>query len=319
MSVRGGASIYEDPAELQNMKVVWAVPTNIWPPSYKIWTYKVIPQEFSPTIISNMMALGPFTAKDQIKTPAFMLQVDKKAAYFGIMGIKYLEILPTLGYLKYHDEYAQAKMVSAIRHVPEPVVGVPNQEETLKLGLKYVRLAGIEVSQLARKPGTDDLDLHWDIGSRGWFDTNRNYINETNNYGVFFDRCIDGIPISMCGDIFVSFGNNAKVMDLEVSWPNLQPYQLLDNFVTPEQVVKSIKSGQTQLPLLHDWPLDEIKTMTITNASPRYKRNYGDEPMDYVTPVLQLDAIIDNGKTNRYVWFQTDIFPPGTKKNHTLP
>ncbi|MGH7953917.1 MAG: hypothetical protein ACREFE_18620, partial [Limisphaerales bacterium] len=115
------------------------------------------------------------------------------------------------------------------------------------------------------------------------------------------------------------FGNNAKVFQLEVSWPNLQPYQLLDNFVTPEQIVKSIKNGLTQLPQLHGWPLNEIKTLTITNAAPRYKRNDGDEPMDYVLPVLQLDAIIDNGKTNRYVWFQTDIFPPGTKLGYGSP
>jgi hypothetical protein len=41
-----------------------------------------------------------------------------------------------------------------------------------------------------------------------------------------------------------------------------------------------------------------------------YSRKPGDEPMDFVVPALQLDAIIDNGTTNRYIWFQTSIFPP---------
>ncbi|MGH7952997.1 MAG: hypothetical protein ACREFE_13925, partial [Limisphaerales bacterium] len=185
LSVRGGASTYEDPAELQNMKVVWEVPTNIWPPSYKIWTYKVIPQEFSPTVISNMMALGSFTAKDQVKTAPFMLRVDKKSYYVGILGKKYLEVMPTLGYLRYFDQDAQAKMVSAVRHVPEPVVGVPNREETLRLGLKYVRLAGIEVSQLAHKPGTNDLVLSRTKETRSWINQKtKKEIDEVMSSGV---------------------------------------------------------------------------------------------------------------------------------------
>jgi hypothetical protein len=97
-----------------------------------------------------------------------------------------------------------------------------------------------------------------------------------------------------------------------LSWRNLQRYQLNDNFVTPEQIVKSIRSGQTPLPKLAGWPLDSIKTLTITNATPRYNRKPGNEPMDFVVPALQLDAIMDNGKTNKCIWFQTGIFQPKT-------
>jgi hypothetical protein len=251
--------------------------------------------------------------KDKIKLPAEALAVDKKAICFHDKAdeLHWLEILPTFGYIKYYNGNADAKAISAVKDVPEPVVGVPDLPEATRLGLKYARLLGIEVSQLATKFGTRDLDLHWIVTTRGWTDQKtKKEIDETDDFGVGFTRCIDGFPVSTFGDLEVDFGNNAKVSKLEMSWRNLQPYQLLENFVTPEQVVKSIQSGQTPLPTLEGWPIDEIKTLTITNATPRYNRKPGDEPMDFVVPALQLDAIIDNGKTNRSVWFQTGIMKP---------
>jgi hypothetical protein len=310
-SANGGTFTNESPSDLQGMKIVWAVPTNVWPVD-KIWSYKVIPQEFSDAVISNAMALGSFTLKDRRKLSADELAIDKKALCFKDKDeTKWLVIVPTLGYIEYYDQNADAKAVSAIKDIPEPVVGVPDLPEATKLGLKYARLLGIEVSQLASKFGTRDLDVHWIVTTRGWTDQKtKKEIDETDDFGVGFTRCIDGIPVTNFGDFEVDFGNNAKVSKLRLSWRRLQPYELHDNFVTPEQVVKSIQNGQTPLPRLEGWPLNDIKTLTITNATPRYSRKPGDEPMDFVVPALQLDAIIDNGTTNRYIWFQTSIFPP---------
>lgn len=308
-SVHGGAFTNESPT---GMKIIWAVPTNVWPPSYKIWTYKVIPQDFSDAVISNAMTIGSFTMKDKVKLPSEVPAIYKKALIFHDKTdeLHWLTILPTLGCIEYHDEHAEAKAVSAIKDVPEPVVGVPNESETTQLGLKYLRLMGINLDEIARKPGTDKLDLHWEVGTREWKDQKaKQWINETNVYGVFFTRRIDGIEMSGFGDAFVEFGNNAKIYELKISWRKLEPYELHDNFVTPEQIVKSVANGQTALPRAAGWPLAEIKTLTITNATPRYSRGrkQPDEPLDFVGPALQLDAIIDNGKTNQYIWFQTGI------------
>jgi len=135
-------------------------------------------------------------------------------------------------------------------------------------------------------------------------------IAEIQGFGIDFTRCIDGIPLSGFGDVSVSFGNNARVHQFQVSWRNLKPYQLFDKFISPEEIVESIQNGRARLPQLAGWPLDQIKTLTITNAAPRYARKPGDEPMDFVSPVLRLDAIMDNGKTNRSISFQMGILPP---------
>jgi hypothetical protein len=278
----------------------------------KIWTYKVIPQEFSEAVISNALTIGSFTMKDRKPAPKGWMPNGYKSLLFrNTEETKYLIICPAFGYMKYSDGKAEAKATSAIKDVPEPVVGVPNEAETMKLGLKYLRLLGIDVSQIATRFRSCEFDLYWDRGTRGWIDQRtKEKMNDIVNYGVFFTRRIDGISVSGFGDFFVSFGNNAKLSELELSWRNLRPYQLLDKFITPDEIVASIRNGQARLPRLAGWPLYEIRTLTITNATPRYSRKRGDESMDFVSPALQLDAIMDNGKTNRYIWFQIGILPP---------
>ncbi|MGA2868753.1 MAG: hypothetical protein ABSF34_06305 [Verrucomicrobiota bacterium] len=306
MAINGGAFANESPA---GMKIIWAVPTNVWPIN-GIWTYKVIPQEFSDAVISNAMALGSFTMKDKVKLSAGELAIDKSALFFRNKDeSKWLIIVPVWGYIEYNNENVDAKATSAVKGVPEPVVSVPDLPEATQLALKYARLLGIDVSLFARKSYTNDFDLHWIVETRGWNNPRtKKPIEEIDDFGISFDRRIDGFPVSGFGDFEVCFGNNAKVSRLTVSWRNLQPYELRGNLISPEQVVKSIEDGRTRLPRLPDELTDGIKTVTITNATPRYNRKPADGPMDFVIPGLQLDAIISSEKTNMPVWFQTVIF-----------
>ena len=306
--MNGRAFADESPAHI---KIIWAVPTNVWPVN-KIWSYKVIPQEFSDAVISNALALGSFTTNDKLKLPPEALAIDQKAMRFANKdSSRELVIAPTLGYMEYSDENADAKMVSAVKGIPEAVVGVPDLQEAERLGLKYARLLGIEVNDFATKPGSRELEVHWIVTTRGWTDPKtKNETDEIDDFGISFTRCIDGFPVSSFGDFEVFFGNNAKVSKLIVSWRNLRPYELHDNLISPEQLVKSIENGHIPLPRLPDPLMSGIKTVTITNATPRYNRKAPDEPMDFVVPALQLDAVIDCGTTNQNVWFQTGIFSP---------
>lgn len=292
------------------LKVIWAVPKEVWPRD-AIWTYKVVPQEFSETVISNAMAIGGFTIKDKVKLSAEALAIEKRALVFKNKDeTKWLEILPTLGYMEYYDQNAEAKAVSAVKDVPEPVVGVPNLAEATKLGLKYIRLLGLDVSQIARKPGTCEFDLRWEITSREWTDQKtKKTVREIQSFGIDFTRCIDGIEMSGFPDVFVNFGNNAKVQELEVSWRNLRPYELLRNIITEKELVEALQAKKIRLPPIEGIPNEQIQSITITNAAPRYSRSGkpADEPLDYFRPVLQLDAIVSDGKTNAYTWFQTAI------------
>lgn len=96
--------------------------------------------------------------------------------------------------MDYHDQKSEA--ASQL----EPIAGVPDENETTRLGLGYLRLAGIDVSQIATKPGTSDLDLHWEKDTIGFVDQRtRKAITLTNGYGVFFNRRIDGSRWAVLG------------------------------------------------------------------------------------------------------------------------
>jgi hypothetical protein len=286
------------------MKIVWAVPTNIWPPTNKVWSYKVVPQHFSDAVVSNLMALGSFTASNKLGTCSYC-ESDKQALYFGTPGIKYLAICPALGYIEYHDEKARAARTSAITNVPEPVVKVPDKEKTRLLALKYLQLDGIDTSQL--------INPRWWTDTRSWNNPKTQAeVDEVEVRGVDFDRRIGGFPASGAGIAYVSFGNNAKVFDLKISCRNLEPYKSLDSLVTPEQIIQSIQSGKIPfLPRIRGaWRFGKVQTLTITSVASRYELKPGEDAMDFVTPILQFSANMNNDKTNWPISFQTGIFKP---------
>ena len=83
-------------------------------------------------------------------------------------------------------------------------------------------------------------------------------------------------------------------------------------FVTPEQIMQSIQNGKIPfLPRIRGaWTFGKVKTLTITGMTAYYQMKPGDEQMDFVTPILQFSANMNNGKTNWPISFQTGIFKP---------
>lgn len=250
------------------------------------------------------MTLGSFTAKDRTKNSS------DKNIYFGNQS-KHLSISSALGLIEYHDSSAQASFTSSIKGIPEPVKGVPNETEATQLGLKYLRLLGINRDEIATKSGSSELDLHWDKGTRSYM-KNKQEVDEILNYGVFFLRRIDGINvrgIGYGGGLFVSFGNNRKVIDLRLSWRNLRPFEF-NRCPPPEQIVKWINDGQIVLRLHGSkkaYPLSEINKLTMTVATLRYEGAYYDEPMDFVFPYLDGEGIAENEHATNNVWFQSPM------------
>jgi hypothetical protein len=302
----GGISTNGNAAAFESVEIAWTATTNGWPQS--LWVYQVRPQVFSDAVISNLMAIGAFTLKHRARTPSEYVS-DPKAIFFGRQGVKYLGIYPTLGFIDYHDSSAQARMT-------EPVMGVPNEKETTLLGSKYLRLLEIDPSQLAAKPGTSNLDLHWEKGTREYLDkASGKPITETNNYGVLFLRRIDGFNVrgyGRGGGVRVSFGNNDKVANLQVCWRNLKRYELR-NFPSPGQITHELKSGHIALHPLSDASgkgqrfSERPEKLEITKAVILYDGKYQDEPMDFVCPYAYCEATAYVGTNTIALWFEAVV------------
>jgi hypothetical protein len=305
-----GATLGADSNSVSNsaigpkMDVVWQATTNDWPD--KLWIYKVVPQEFSPAVISNLLSLSGFSEKDRTKVPGFIKENDKRALFYGELEgtVKHLSICPTLGLIDYLDPKAEASSQL------QKVEGVPNEQETTRLGLKYLRLLGIDISQIARKPGTSELDLHWEKGTITYADQASNKeVVLTNNYGVIFARCIDGIKVHGFGGMDISFGNNARVRSLQLCWRNLVPHRLKDCF-SLQEIAEQIRNGRITLhPLGTRATIDirGVRKLTVTQIMVLYEGNPPDKPMDYVSPYINLQGITDGATGIVGVWFECPI------------
>jgi len=289
-------------AAFANTEIVWAAPTN-WPA--KLWVYKVVPQHFSKLVISHMLAVSSFTAKDRTNISDYVDSNDEVIFYGNLDGkSKHLAICPALGFIEYHD--GKARSPSQL----QPIAGVPDETEVTRLGLNYLAMLGIHISDLSAKPGKGGLNLHWERQTLEYTDQKTKFdVTVTNGYGVFFLRRIDGINvvgIGLNGGAYMSFGNEGKLVDLQLSWRKLKCYRRSE-CPSPPQIEGSIKNGEISLhPVgLTSLYADPTQKLTITKATMLYTGKPYDEKMDLAVPFARFEAVAENGTNKTSVWFES--------------
>jgi len=90
----------------------------------------------------------------------------------------------------------------------------------------------------------------------------------------------------------VGFGNDAKVVELQLYWRNLKHYELRD-CASPDEIAASIKAGRMGVPAKAG-PPSRMTKLTVTFAMPYYDSKFGDEPADFVVPKLDMVATADS-------------------------
>jgi hypothetical protein len=282
----------ETPSGTNGVKIIWNVPTNHWPSG--LWIYKIVPQNFSPAVISNLMHLGTFTMGNLTNIEGQPPFKDKQLLYFANSDrTRYLGIFPPYGWIYYKDrkaEVAPKKQAS----------GVPSEEETYQLALDYLRLFGIDRSQLATKGDSTQLRTFKEVGHHGWFDKMKGTnVEEVSLRGIFFIRRIDGIDFSgigPLGGVHISFGNDGKIAGLEIVWKGLEPFEL-HRTLSSEQMMDAIQRGQSKWKSPIPNPQD-IKKITITEVMLFYRGAEGESDEQFIEPFTLLATSVDYGYTN---------------------
>ncbi len=279
-------------AGTNGVQLVWNVPSNHWPAA--LWVYKTVPQNFPPSVISNLMSLASFSKADQkrpFKRPAF--QDDGLMIFRNEEGTRELVISPVLGWINYRDENAR----SGRKEHPE---NVPSEEQTYQMAIEYLKRFGIDRSQLATKGDTSELRNYKDFRRKSWFDKAQNKeVEEITSRGVFFIRRVDGVDFSGIGPrggIYVSLGNHGKIVELEIVWRGIVPFELR-NTLSSEQMLGAIRNGDTKW-VSHLPNLKGIKTITITGVMPFYRGADGESDQKYIEPFTLLATSVDFGTTN---------------------
>jgi hypothetical protein len=294
-------------------EIVWAASTNQLPAALRV--YKTVPQVFSERTVSNLVALGSFTASNRKEAPEER-PTDKYARWFFSEGndkapLKYLIISPAGGFVMYRDRSAD--------DIHSVIEDVPREAEVKDLGLKLLDQIGISRSELAVKPNSSELLTYKETRSRGprYDVAQRKVIGEkrVESRGVFFVRRIDGVNfagIGVGGGFLVRFTSHAKVVELQLVWRNLQPYKNY-RVATPSEIIQWIKEGKAAIPFTDAEKVNPhaIKKLTITKISPLYAGELPEKQQDFTYPFASLDTIADTGETN----ISVELYCPILSKN----
>lgn len=306
-----------EPFYSKNLNVVWSAPTNHLPSTVRV--FKVVPSKYSPVVISNLMALGEFTERDRVK--AFVPEYPLPRSALGYLKEaekRSLSIAPNLGLVRYRDEKAEAAI-----HPREPVEGLPDDGESVRLALMILPRLGIDLSDLAAK--ADGVGPCFSIGpgSRGYFDRAKGkYVKEETLRRVSFTRQLDGLPIVGGGrqGIDVTFGNHGRISELVMNWRSVEhvgSYPCAGR----EQMIGWIREGRARVQSMETtgarWvKASDIKRLTITAISPQYFAGGSEERLDRMHPYAMLKAEAEIGTDDKEtIW----LFCPVTAEGLNRP
>ncbi len=283
-----------------NCEIVWNVPTNQMPNA--LWVYRTIPQHFSDKAISNLVALGSFTTRDKKRITLLKmasLSSEDRARAKNLLAFenekegRNLQIVPADGYIDYRDQRADPATRDAIEDVPSEVA-------TQELALKLLDQIGIPRSQLLKKPDSSEPLTFKEVRRWGHMDKQQGKrVVQNSSRGVFFIRQIEGVTfagIGIAGGFHVRFSSHAKVAELQLVWRNLQRYKKYE-IASPDQIMQWIKEGKAVMPAPNVNPSD-VKKLTITDISPMYMGESGEERQDFTYPFANLGTTAETGQTN---------------------
>jgi hypothetical protein len=284
------------PLEKGEYDLVWDAPTNELPSA--LWVYRVLPAQFSPMVISNLMALGSFTLRDR-KPPRNPAWNHPNALYFSdASGKKILGIYPHLGFIEYRDARADDLNMTE---------GVPDEREVVRLGTNYLRQLGIGFAELARQPHSSELRAYVRTPFTLLFKPNNVTITNIHRRSVSFVRRLDGVDFlgrtGVQGGFDIDFGHHAKVHELSLRWRKLER-EALYPVARPETVIKWLREGRgvqafsSVVESSDHVNLASVKKVTITQVTPYYFGQSEDISQRRIYPFAKLETIVDTGRTN---------------------
>lgn len=276
------------PFSAQGINIVWQAPSNRWPTN--IWVYKVVPQNFPPATVSNLMAIGGFTKKDKTHVEGQPPFKDKRLMYFANEEkTRHLGIFPPLGYLYYRDDEATTRGRDRAKRVP-------SETEAVELALQYADKLSIPRPELVNKEDGSGLYVARTVDTRSWTDkATQEQVKEVIRRGVSFIRQVDGIPltgIGTDGGFSIAFTVEGKVASLELIWRRFERHKL-QRVSSPAEIVERIKQGQAKVHPFHSSSLNGAKKLTISKVTPFYLGADGETQQDFMYPFASLEGEIE--------------------------
>ena len=270
-----------------DLNVRWEA-TNKFP--RKVWIYQLLPNDFSPELISNVMTLCSFTEKDEVENST------NEIAFQSADRSRTLSISFSSGELEYETR--------EIRYSPTNLaVGVPQINELPSMATNFLHKLHINFSDITDYFGTNKID--YVEPALTYFYVGENTITNIPYRTILFKRRVDGLPIAHQNYRF-NVGEHNKIVKISIAWPNLKRIKSY-RAITAKDVINLLRKGNavrgpvpTDVADI-DWP--SIKSLTIKIAVPSYQMDG-----NRLYPFLNLDALVDTGNVKVEIGMACPIF-----------
>jgi hypothetical protein len=245
----------------------------------KVWVYQLLPNNFSPEIISNIMMLCSFTERDKIEADTNGITFQS-ADHSRTLSISF-----SSGDIDY--ETAQ------IRYSPTNLaVGVPSTNELPKVAKSVLDKLHIKFSDITGWLGKNKVDFSEPLTMFYVGDVTITNIAYRTTY---FRRAVDGMPIA--GHFYrFNVGEHGKLSKISIAWPNLKRVKSYPT-ISQKDVIGFLRKGNAiRGPVsmnIGDIDWQSVKGITITKAVPSYLID-----ADRLYPFLRLDVTVDTGHEN---------------------
>lgn len=277
-----------------DLVVHWKASRHPWPKT--LWTYHVAPKRFSSTVISNLMALGPFTEQNETENGTNGMSFSDSGRYLGISFL--------LGDIDFripshYDPFNLTK-------------DVPKTNQLFQLTTNLLSKVGILGSELTKeKNGRPKI---WfdpeDIGTL--YFVNHMTITNVDSREVRFRRRLDGVDYALWADGGsgrIEFGERGRVDRIAISWRGVE-HDKLYSAATPKQIMQWIREGRAVQRIMvfpHRGGIDidwlTVKSLTIQEATAYYDDGSQEGGGNKIRPFAELLGFVDTGKTNLPVSF----------------
>jgi hypothetical protein len=255
----------------------------------KVWMYQLLPNNFSPKIISSVMTFCSFTEKDKVEddTNGVTFQNTDRSRTLSIS-------FPS-GEIEYETP--------EVHYSPTNLaVGVPSTNQLSEVAKNVLGKLHISFSDITGWLGASKIDFSEPLTM---FYVGDNTITNIPYRTVYFRRSVEGMPIAYHFYRF-NVGEHGKISKISITWPNLKRIKSY-RAVSPKDVINFLRKGNAvhgptpdNAPYI-DW--QNIKSVTITKAIPSY---IVDDNQLY--PFLALDALVDTGNGTVKVGMACPIF-----------
>lgn len=237
-----------------SLDVRWNTGTHPFPS--RVGVYELRPRPVSADVLLNLMQLGLFNDRDEIKR-------GNVQEFRSSDGTRHMLISPSRGSI-YYERYFQHGS-ARLAH------GVPDREQAIALTKLLLPQLGINIADLDRNENSEGPDFQ--VGDREtvYFD-GHTFVTNVELQRVSFRRAIDGksfLSAGTGGDGDIEFGSEGQIVKINVSWLNPS---LVKSYTTlaPAAIVKELREGRAvhgMIPMnVPEFDWSRVKSVTVNQA-----------------------------------------------------